>query len=67
MYRRAAVLGIDGETFSKQVTISKKDLDSLVRESLDYKGQEAKDMVSELIKGCTTDTITAASLKEIKR
>ena len=67
VYRRAAVLGIDGETFSKQVTISKKDLDSLVRESLDYKGQEAKDMVSELIKGCTTDTITAASLKEIKR
>ena len=25
VYRRAAVLGIDGETFSKQVTISKKD------------------------------------------
>jgi hypothetical protein len=67
VYRRAAVLGIDGETFSKQVTISKKDLDKLVREGLEYKGKQAAETVANLLEGCTTDTITAASLKEIKQ
>ena len=66
VYRRAAVLGIDGETFSKQVTISKKDLERLVREELGYKGKQATDTVANLIEECTTDTITAASLKEVK-
>ena len=66
VYRRAAVLGIDGETFSKQVTISKKDLDKLVRVGLEYKGKQAAETVANLLEGCTTDTITAASLKEIK-
>lgn len=67
VYRRAAVLGIDGETFSKQVTISKKDLDKLVRVGLEYKGKQAAETVANLLEGCTTDTITAASLKEIKQ
>ena len=65
VYRRAAILGIDGATFSKQVTISKKDLDRLVREELGYKGKQATDTVANLIEECTTDTITAASLKEV--
>tara|TARA_R110000824_G_scaffold244235_2_gene432973 strand:+ start:76 stop:1167 length:1092 start_codon:yes stop_codon:yes gene_type:complete len=67
VYRRAAILGIDGGTFSKQVTISKKDLDRLVREGLEYKGKQATETVANLLEGCTTDTITAASLKEIKQ
>ena len=67
VYRRAAILGIDGGTFSKQVTISKKDLDKLVREELEYKGKQATETVANLLEGCTTDTITAASLKEIKQ
>ena len=66
VYRRAAILGVDGATFSKQVTISKKDLDRLVREELGYKGKQATETVANLIEECTTDTITAASLKEIK-
>tara|TARA_R110002020_G_scaffold189481_4_gene388681 strand:- start:3433 stop:4524 length:1092 start_codon:yes stop_codon:yes gene_type:complete len=66
VYRRAAILGIDGETFSKQVTISKKDLDKLVREELQYKGKQAAETVATLLEGCTKDTVTAASLKEIK-
>jgi len=44
------------------VTISKKDLDRLVREELGYKGKQATDTVANLIEECTTDTITAASL-----
>ena len=67
VYRRAAILGIDGETFSKQVTISKKDLDTLVREELGYKGKQATDTVANLIEECTTDNTTAPSLKEIKQ
>jgi len=66
VYRRAAILGVDGATFSKQVTISKKDLERLVREELGYKGKQATDTVANLIEECTTDTITAASLKEVK-
>ena len=67
VYRRAAILGIDGEAFSKQVTISKKDLDKLVREELEYKGKQAAETVANLLEGCTKDTVTAASLKEIKQ
>jgi hypothetical protein len=66
VYRRAAILGIDGATFSKQVTISKKDLDRLVREELGYKGKQATDTVANLIEECTTDNTTAPSLKEVK-
>jgi hypothetical protein len=67
VYRRAAILGIDGEAFSKRVSISKKELDALVREGLGYKGKQATETVANLIEECTTDTITAASLKEIKQ
>ena len=66
VYRRAAVLGIDGATFSKQVSISKKDLANLVRDGLGYKGKEATETVKNLVEGCTTDTVTSASLKEVK-
>jgi hypothetical protein len=66
VYRRAAILGIDGATFSKQVTISKKDLDRLVREELGYKGKQATDTVANLIEECTTDTTTTPSLREVK-
>lgn len=67
VYRRAAILGIDGETFSKQVTISKKDLENLVRDGLGYKGKQAKETVFNLMEECTTDTLTAPSLKEVKQ
>jgi len=66
VYRRAAILGIDGETFSKRVTISKKDLDGLVREELGHKGKQANETVFNLMEECTTDTMTASSLKEVK-
>ena len=66
-YRRAAILGIDGETFSKQVTISKKDLEALVRNELDQKGKKAKETVENLIAGCTTESVTEPSLKEVKK
>jgi hypothetical protein len=66
VYRRAAILGIDGETFSKQVTISKKDLENLVREELGHVGKQAKDTVFNLTEDCTTTTTTRASLKQKK-
>ena len=66
VYRRAAILGIDGETFSKQVTISKKDLENLVREELGHAGKQAKDTVFNLTEGCTKTTTTRASLKQKK-
>ena len=38
VYRRAAVIGIDGEAFANSVSISKKDLESLLKDKLGYRG-----------------------------
>ena len=66
VYRRAAILGIDGEMFSKRVTISKKDLETLVREELGQKGKQVKETVANLIEECTEETITSPQLKAKK-
>ena len=66
VYQRAACLGVDGQMFSKQVTISKKDLEKLVRDELEYEGKQVADTVKELMEGCTTETKTAPSLRARK-
>ncbi len=66
VYRRAAVLGIDGEAFANSVSISKKDLEALLKDELGYKGKQAKELINKLTEGCTTDTVAAPSLKQKK-
>jgi hypothetical protein len=66
VYRRAAVIGIDGEAFANSVSISKKDLEALLKEELGYKGKQIKETINKLTKGCTTDTVAAPSLKQKK-
>ena len=67
VYNRAAVLGIDGKAFSRQVTISKKDLVGLCRDELKLKGNKLDETVAELVEGCTTDKMTSQSLREVKQ
>mgnify|MGYP003135069072 CR=1 FL=1 len=66
VYNRAAILGIDGKEFSSKVTITKKNLEELVRNKLGQKGNLLDKTVTELTDGCTTDKMTSASLKEVK-
>ena len=65
VYNRAAILGIDGKEFSAKVTITKKNLEELVRNKLGQKGNTLDKTVAELTDGCTTDKVTNASLKEV--
>jgi len=65
VYRRAAILGIDGITFSKKVTITKKDLEGLCRDKLELKGEKLRDTVFNLMEECTTDSVTAPTLREV--
>ena len=67
VYNRAAVLGIDGKQFSSKVTISKKNLEELVRDKLGQKGELLNRTVAELTSGCTTDKKTSASLREVSK
>ena len=67
VYRRAAILGIDGVAFSKKVTITRKDLEGLCRDELELKGAKLNDTVFNLMEECTTDSVTAPSLREAKK
>jgi hypothetical protein len=65
VWKRAAVLGIDGETFAKACSLTKKNATAMVRAATAEKGKALNNRVAALIVDCVDKKLTSPKLERL--